>query len=146
MERNPLEEIEEIKKLKAKYFRLMDKKLWVEWSDVFTEDVTAIYHGPRSELRYEGRDDIVAQISTALADAVSVHHGYMPEIELTSSTTATGIWAMFDYIQRTGLTMKGYGHYEEDYAKEDGKWRIKNFRLTRLRIDVMSNNQDDNSE
>jgi 3-phenylpropionate/cinnamic acid dioxygenase small subunit len=33
-----LEEIEAIKRLKARYFRLMDTKQWDQWGDVFTED------------------------------------------------------------------------------------------------------------
>lgn len=138
-------EMEEIRKLKARYFRLMDKKLWNEWGEVFTEDVVAVYHGPHSELRYEGRADLISRISSALTDTVSVHHGYMPEIEIISPTKATGIWAMFDYIQRPGLTMKGYGHYEEEYSKEDGKWRIRNLQLTRLRIDILPDSQQDQS-
>jgi hypothetical protein len=60
----------------------------------------------------------------------------MPEIELTSETTATGTWSMFDYVQMPELTLKGYGHYEEEYLKEDGKWRIKNLLLTRLHVDT----------
>lgn len=136
MELNALEEIEHIKKLKARYFCLMDQKRWDEWRELFTEDVTAVYHGPPADLRYEGRATLVAQVSAILANAVTVHHGHMPEIALTSPTTATGIWAMFDYVRLPGFTLKGYGHYEEEYVKEEGKWKIKNLRLTRLHCDV----------
>ena len=135
MEVNALEEIEEIKKLKARYFRLLDKKLWDEWRDVFTEDAV-LQHGPNPEDRFDGRDEIVGQLSEILSDAVTVHHGHMPEIELTSETTATGTWSMFDYVQMPEFTLKGYGHYEEEYLKEDGKWRIKNLLLTRLHVDT----------
>ena len=135
MELNSLVEIEEIKKLKARYFRLLDKKLWDEWRDVFTEDAV-LQHGPNPEDRFEGRDEIVGQLSEILSDAVTVHHGHMPEIELTSETTATGTWSMFDYVQMPEFTLKGYGHYEEEYLKEDGKWRIKNLLLTRLHVDT----------
>jgi len=97
-------EIEEIKKLKARYFRLMDKKQWDEWREVFTEDAI-LQHGPNSEDKFEGREQIVGQLSQILANAVTVHHGHMPEIELTSETTATGTWAMFDYVEMPGLTL-----------------------------------------
>ena len=33
-----LTDIEAIKQLKARYFRLMDTKRWEEWGDVFTKD------------------------------------------------------------------------------------------------------------
>ncbi|MCP4595990.1 nuclear transport factor 2 family protein [Neptuniibacter sp.] len=137
MGNNTLKDIEEIKKLKAKYFRLMDRKLWKEWGELFTEDVVAVYHGPHPEIRYEGRLDMVRQVSTAIGDAVTVHHGHMPDIELTSSTTATGTWAMFDYVRKRESCLKGYGYYEEDYFKENGKWKIKRLLLTRLHVDFV---------
>jgi hypothetical protein len=139
-----LEEVEQIKQVKARYFRLMDQKRWDEWKELFTEDVTAVYHGvPRSrhsddltEVRCEGRADLVAKISGFLAKGVSIHHGHMPEIEVTSAATARGIWAMVDYLLLPNFTLKGYGHYEEDYVKEGGKWKIKTILLTRLHCDV----------
>lgn len=133
---NDIQEIEEIKKLKARYFRLLDQKRWDEWSDVFTEDVVAVLDGPPRELRYEGRKDMVERVSALIGNAVTVHQGHMPEIELTSPTTATGTWAMFDYLQWPKFTLKGYGHYEEEYVKQEGKWRIRRLRLTRLRVDT----------
>ena len=143
MELNKLEEIEEIKKVKARYFRLMDQKRWNEWRELFTEDVVAVYHGaPRGNqneeqaaLRCEGREHLVTKVSSLLANVISMHHGHMPEIELTSPTTATGVWAMFDYLRFPASTLKGYGHYEEDYVKEAGAWRIKRILLTRLHCD-----------
>lgn len=135
MEMNSLEQIEEIKKLKARYFRFIDRKLWDEWADVFTEDAT-VQFGPDPENVWHGRQQIVEQCSRSLAGATTVHHGHMPEIELMSPTTATGIWAMFDYVQMPSTTLKGYGHYEEEYVKEEGKWRIKSLRLTRLHLDL----------
>jgi hypothetical protein len=129
-------EILEIHKLKALYFRLMDEKRWDEWAEVFTEDFVGIYHGPHPELRFEGRDALVRENRKILATARTVHHGHMPEIEITSATTATGIWAMFDYVELPEFTLRGYGHYHDEYVKQGGRWRIKATRLTRLRCDV----------
>ena len=136
MRENKLIDIEEIKKLKARYFRLMDQKLWEEWGEVFTEDATLQY-GPNDGEVFEGRKGIVEGLSKILADAITVHHGHMPEIEMIDANSATGTWAMFDYVEMPGLTLKGYGHYEEEYVKEAGRWRIKNLRLTRLRVDMI---------
>ena len=136
MPQEVLMEIEEIKKLKARYFRTMDKKLWDQWGEVFTEDATLnVFVSEGESIMWQGREQIVAGNSEALKDSVTVHHGHMPEIELTSDTTASGIWAMFDYVQFPSGTLKGYGHYEEEYVKEDGRWKIKSLKLTRLRVD-----------
>ena len=135
-----LEEIEQIKKLKARYFRLMDMKLWEEWGEVFTKDATVrVITMADLEVSWEGRQQIVANNSSILNDVITVHHGHMPEIELTSAATATGIWAMSDYlIFPNGTFMNGYGHYHEEYVKEDGRWRIKSLLLTRLREEYRS--------
>ena len=132
---NELVEIEQIKQLKARYFRLMDQKRWDEWGDVFTDDATLQY-GPNEDDVFEGKKATVEGLSEILKNSVTVHHGHMPEIEITGETMATGIWSMFDYVEMPGLTLNGYGHYEEEYVKEDGRWKIKNFRLTRLRVDI----------
>jgi len=129
-------DILEIHKLKALYFRLMDEKRWDEWAEVFSEDFVGIYDGPHPQLRFEGRAQIVAENRKTLATAKTVHHGHMPEIELTSATTAKGVWSMFDYVELPEFTLKGYGHYHEEYVKQGGRWRIKSIRLTRLRCDV----------
>jgi hypothetical protein len=141
MDVDVLTEIEAIKRLKARYFRFMDQKRWDEWDQVFTEDFTGVVHGPHKEIRYNGRADFVGQNRVTLATAVTVHHGHMPEIELLTPTTATGIWAMFDYVQMPQMTLEGYGHYTEEYVKEDGQWKIKSLRLTRLRVEVTPGTQ-----
>ena len=74
-------------------------------------------------------------------DAVqTVHHGHMPEIELTSPTTATRDLGDGGQAAVAGgcpiRTLHGYGHYHETYEKLDGQWRIKTIRLTRLRVDA----------
>ncbi len=92
-----LVEIEAIKQLKARYFRCMDEKRWDDWGQVFTEDaiLDASQDAPRI---VTGRTKIVRVVSKNLADAVTVHHGHMPEVELTGLKTARGIWPMEDVL------------------------------------------------
>lgn len=40
----------------------------------------------------------MAFISERLATAVSVHHGHMPEISIADDSNATGVWAMYDWV------------------------------------------------
>jgi hypothetical protein len=66
----------------------------------------------------------------------SVHHGHMPEIVLTSPTTASGVWALEDQLwwpEGGPLThMHGFGHYHETYEKTADGRRIKTMTITRL--------------
>lgn len=130
-----MDDIEAIKQLKARYFRLMDIKDWDGMREVFADDVYIDTTGSGGRV-VQGADDFMAGLRSLLADVVTVHHGHMPEIELTSDTTATGIWALQDLLRwPDGRELYGYGHYHEEYEKVDGRWRIKRMTLTRLRTD-----------
>ena len=137
-------EIEAIQQLKARYFRLMDTKDWGGLARVFTADaeLDVTDDAGRDAGRVTGGGEaIAASIERAVGTARTVHHGHMPEIELTGSDTARGVWAMFDYVEwpsegdRVGF--RGYGHYTETYRKVDGEWRIASLKLTRLRRDPL---------
>jgi hypothetical protein len=85
-----------------------------------------------------GADEFMAFLQEALNGAVTVHQGHMPEIELTSPTTATGVWALSDLvIWPNGTRLDGYGHYHETYEKVGDQWLIKSSTLTRLHVDLM---------
>jgi hypothetical protein len=138
--------IEEIKQLKARYFRCMDTKDWAGLEAVFSPDCEFDMRGEAAdpskaaESLVVGAPKIAAFIRNAVQDLVTVHHGHMPEIELTSLTTAKGIWAMEDLLRwPTGATIKtlhGFGHYHETYRLTDAGWRIQSSKLTRLRVDI----------
>ena len=126
-----LVDIEAIKKLKAKYWRCLDRKLWEELADCFTDDAIADYSS-----RCEGKKAVLQLIQRVLGPKaiVSTHRGHNPEIEITSDTTATGIWALYDYILdvQTNASRGGWAYYEDEYAKEDGRWKIKSTKLNRI--------------
>lgn len=126
-----MDDIEAIKQLKARYFRTMDTKDWAGMRLVFTDDVvvdTTASGGPM----ITGADEFIAFLKNTLADNLTVHTGTMPEIKLTSDTTATGIWAMQDIVHIDNTVLHGWGHYHETYRKTDGDWRIATTTLTRL--------------
>jgi hypothetical protein len=127
-------DIEAIKKLKARYFRLMDTHNWAEFGDVFTRD--AVMGG--GDQQVTGRSAIVEFIARACDGVRSAHQGFLPEIELLGTGQASGVWAMSDYFEVRGteplVGFEGFGHYEDRYALEDGAWRISASRLTRIKI------------
>lgn len=146
---DPLEQlraIEDIKALKARYFRCMDTKDWAGFADQFAPDAEMDMSSEMRDARtpgaglVRGNQAIADFVRGAVGDVVTVHHGHMPEIEITSPTTARGTWAMEDKLRWPDgapiATMHGYGHYHETYERSDGRWRIKTITLTRLRVDV----------
>jgi hypothetical protein len=135
--------VEEIKRLKSRYFWGLDHKDWDFWRrEVWAPDACLIV--PEASRECVGIDAIVAYVKESTADQVSVHHGHMPDIEITSDMTATGIWAMEDRLYRTkqfpladgSIYLHGFGHYHETYVRLDTGWRIQSTRLTRLRVEL----------
>lgn len=137
-----LDSIEQIKTLKARYFRFVDTKQFPALQALFTADARFDTAGSGME-PCDGPAAFVAQAQASLTGCVSVHHGHCPEIEVTSDTTATGVWAMEDMLRWDETTaspvrsVHGMGHYFEDYRRVDGEWKIASWKLTRLRVDVV---------
>lgn len=127
-------DMEEIKQLKARYFRFLDTKDWDGYRSIFTDDVLVDVRPSGGEM-YQGLDVYMAYIHDYVSKLRTVHHGHMPEITLLSATKATGIWSMEDRVQMPdGREMNGQGHYFETYEKIGGQWKIAEMKLTRLRI------------
>lgn len=149
MTREQLEAVEEIRRLKARYFRYVDTKQWDRFADLFTAD--AELHVPvnrREPLR--GGEEISRRVRQGLAEMITIHHGHAPEIEILSADAARAIWPMYDRLMTTSNTLgadadapgfgpryEGFGHYTEEYVRgEDGRWRIARSELRRLHLET----------
>ncbi|HEX4127719.1 MAG TPA: nuclear transport factor 2 family protein [Acidimicrobiales bacterium] len=131
-----MDDVEAIRQLKARYFRTMDTKDWAGMRQVFTDDVVMDTTASGGGV-VTGAEPFVVFLQQTLAGAVTVHHGHMPEITLTSPTTATGVWALHDEIVwPDGTRLRGDGHYHEEYQRVGEEWRISASTLTRLRMDL----------
>ncbi|VEG57614.1 rieske [2Fe-2S] domain-containing protein [Mycolicibacterium aurum] len=133
---------EQLKELRAKYFRCLDLRDHEGFRSVFTED--AVLEVPEVDLILRGHEEIADKVLASLTGAVSAHHGHTHELAITGPDTATGIWAMQDIVEwpptasgeRIGIT--GVGHYHDEYLKQDGQWRIAKVRLVRIRVQSLS--------
>ncbi len=142
-------DLEQIKQLKARYCRFIDTKQWRRLRALFTDETR--FEGLGSAPTGSDANTFVEGISTRLRDAVSIHHCHMPEIVFTGPATARGVWAMMDYLEFPEGTSPrevpghrgfyGFGHYEEEYRKHGGEWKISFLRLTRLRIDPLADDR-----
>ena len=135
-----LQEIEAIKRLKYRYMRCIDQKLWSELEQCFAEDASASYSG--GKYAFSGRDAIMKFLVEAMSrpSFLSSHRVHQPEIDLTSETTATGIWALEDTVIDTqhDITLRGAAFYRDEYVKIDGDWKIQSTGYERTFEEIQS--------
>ncbi len=131
------QDIEAIKRLKYKYLRTLDSKLWDELAECFTEDATTAYGDGKHSFR--GRDAIMKFLKESLNPTmISMHQCHHPEIELTSDTAARGTWALQDYLVMTqaNRSLAGAAFYHDEYVKVNGEWKIKHTGYKRILEEV----------
>lgn len=149
-----LVEIERIKQLKASYFRGLDTKDWALIRSIFSSRPSADYRGAVDENGASSGavanavnskvltnvDELADGLRDALAGCKSSHFGSNPEVSILPDGTATGVWAMQDWLWFEGakprMRLRGHGHYQDTFEKEDGRWKIKTLRLTRVNVQV----------
>ncbi|MCJ9720390.1 nuclear transport factor 2 family protein [Agrobacterium sp. SHOUNA12C] len=145
-----LEAAEDIKVLKSRYFQAVDFKDWPSIVEMFTDDARVDFSGEcKHHIGHHGvtaaginSDDWVVVggrataevIAGAVGEVIAVHQGHDPQIRILSAERATGRWTLYDRLEYPDEIMHGYGHYEEEYRRVDGQWRISALTLTRLRV------------
>jgi hypothetical protein len=137
-------DLEAIRALKARYFRLMDDQGWDEMLELFTPDFLFWSNsklGPTTsgdEPTAVGPVAFVERVKGVMTGCVTVHHGHNPEIRLTGPDAAVGSWAVADVIDHptdADRRFTGAARYEDEYERsDDGAWRIKRARLRRLHV------------
>lgn len=161
---NPIDVLhwtEEIRELKARYFRLMDTKCWSDFATLFLDDsvfdVSEAFNDPGgadgSNLQAAesepiiGRDAIVAYVSRGLNARVrSFHAGFTPEIEIVPEHRARAVWPMEDRVWLPDgpiALMHGWGHYHETYTRRQGRWHIQTLKITRIRLELLPRSTPD---
>jgi NAD(P)-dependent dehydrogenase (short-subunit alcohol dehydrogenase family) len=135
--RDHWQDIEEIKTLKARYIRFGDTKQWDGLAKLLTDDFAALFEiAPRfskdqpRRVEISGRDLFINTWASALVGVVTMHDVFLPEITLISPTAATGIWRMHDLVKMPKCLFEGWGHYQDEYAKQQGVWMIKASRVS----------------
>lgn len=144
--------IEEIKRIKAQYFRGVDTSDADLVRSILAEDCVLDYVGcctdPATGQDFLPAMNVVMRGLASWPDGgmraagiVSVHQGHHCEITLTSDTTASGVWSMTDRLYMPAgapyALMQGFGWYHETYEKILGAWKIKTVRIERIRVEVL---------
>jgi hypothetical protein len=143
--------VEQIKQVKARYFRGVDTSDAELVRSILADDCVLDYRGcctdptthedflPAMNIVMRGRAAWPSQ-GMRHAGIVSVHQGHNCEISFSSDTTAHVIWSMTDRLFMPAgapfAVMTGYGYYHETYEKAAGAWSIKTLRIERLRVEA----------
>jgi hypothetical protein len=135
-----LQELEAIKRLKYTYCRCLDEKRWDEMAQCLAADATAAYSD--GLYSFAGREAIMQFLRDALDGhhMITAHRVHQPEIDLTSPTTATGIWALDDIVIETkaNIVIRGAAFYRDEYVKLDGRWKIRHTGYQRIYEEMFS--------
>lgn len=139
-------DFEEIKQLKARYWRGVDTKDHALLRSVFADDAEIDFRedappGDEDSLTLPHPDFFVRHALAMLEGVVTAHQGHVPEITFTSATEASAIWPMEDNLwvdQSVSVlpfaTLRGFGHYHDRYVKTADGWKIAATRLNRSKV------------
>ena len=143
--------IEAIRVLKSKYWRgvdMVDGELVrsilhpdcvLDCMGCCTDPASGVDHMPQMNIVMRGRDSWQTG-NLEHPRLITVHHGHQHEIEVTSPTTARGVWAFTDrFFMPAGSPfsrLTGYGHYHDTYEKLGDEWLLKTMRFTRLWVET----------
>ena len=125
-----IEDIEEIKRLKARYCAYCDDNYNAEAiAGLFTED--AVWDGGIRG-RADGREEIRSFfVGAAKRLPFAIHMVMNPMIEVDGDR-ATGVWYLFQpcTYAESNQAVWGSARYDEEYVRVNGKWMFKHLTLT----------------
>lgn len=126
---NQLREIEAIKRLRYRYWRCIRLGDWDGLLKTFTENVHVDFG---FGIHMEGKEALAKFYADNFSKryTLRVPQGHNPEIDITSATTAVGLWVLDQSVitsgdnkaSRTGTV------YEEEYLKDSNGWKISSIK------------------
>ena len=150
-------DVEAIKQLKHRYFRLMDAKDWTNFAALFTDDAEIFFgRGERQLLPpnvrrtddgrfWVTRDELIAWSEEGMRDHTTVHHVSMPEITITGPDRAEGVWSLSDATRLASDPFapwyRGYAVYHDEYQRTEHGWRISRSIYSRSEFDPLVDTQ-----
>ncbi len=122
-----LQDLEDIKTLKHRYFRAMTYGDHETLKNTLTEDVVTSYSD--GHYVFNDREKLLKFLIDSHdpnAKIIAWWMAGMSEISFQSETEATGIWAMYHYFfnQGKGFVDEMFVYYDDAYRKENGTWRF----------------------
>ncbi|WP_432278725.1 nuclear transport factor 2 family protein [Nocardia carnea] len=118
------EDVLEIHRLKFRYVRALDTKLWEDFAATMIPEATATYS---EYLQFESREAFLTFMRNTLGPHVITEHRVdHPEVDVHGDR-ASGIWYLSDtvLIPENNMLLRGAAFYSDEYVRcDDGRWRI----------------------
>jgi hypothetical protein len=138
-----LEDIEAIRKLKARYLSCCDRKDPQGMRACFADGPVAIDYGPIG--RFDDADTLVALYAQVACHPhmVELHHGVNPQIEMQGASHARATWGLHYCLinTETQTVTQLAGYYEDGYRRVGNDWKIASTRFvptSTLALDIGS--------
>jgi len=139
-----LQDLEEIKTLKYRYFRAMTFGDHETLKETLTEDVVTSYSD--GLYVFEDREKLLRFLIDSHdpnARVIAYWMAGMPEITFESDVEATGIWAMYHYYydQKAEKVDEMFVYYDDRYRKEEGVWKMSETGYRRVINQILDRGQ-----
>jgi hypothetical protein len=123
-----LQDIEEIRQLKYRYFRGIDSADMTLLAGVLTEDFNCDFRGDVFVFSVKSRDEFIARMALFGSDQTAAQHqGHHPEITIDDDDHASGIWYLQDIVHQIDakMLMAGTCFYRDRYLRTADGWRLQ---------------------
>lgn len=130
-----IEDYEEIRALRHRYFMAMDMGDAEGLRSVLAEDLETDLQGASYHIRYQGREEFIEFVTSVIhSGSISNHFGVHPIIEITGRDTAKGTWHLQDWLLDTvsRRVRKGAAIIRDEYARIEGRWQIRRYAYSRI--------------
>ena len=125
-----MEDLEEIRRLKARYLNACDSQDAQGAMECFAEGEVLIDMGHVGVFRSREEFAALYQAAGCQPFVLDMHHGGNPEIEFSDASHASGVWSL-DYrnINTREKTVTFVSLlYHDEYSKVGGRWKIAKSR------------------
>jgi ketosteroid isomerase-like protein len=127
-----IEDIEEIRRVRSKYYMAVDARRWDEAVDIYSDQASVDFAGVWKGQTKKGIKKVLLDMVGAGTSA-TFHCAYLPIVEVDGDTaTAVGYLEIHSLPVGSEETISQIGRIEDQYIKEKGKWKLKRAVYTTL--------------
>lgn len=118
-------DLEELRRLKARYIYALDGRDYVELRSLFLPDAAIDIDGVAFDV-----DGLIAMHDRVFAEHTGLHRISGPLLDLLGDGAAAGRWTFASVIAGPVVTVRETGYYHDTYRKvDDHGWRIASMTI-----------------